>query len=96
MAFKLKPWSGYRAAMGKSPLEYEKDPKEFANRLKEQHDDQSKEGARKRGETCAKCDKLKGNCTCPEGPQEGPVTKKSPVKAGQTAGQIVRRERHTV
>lgn len=32
MAFKMKPWSGYQAAMGKSPLEYEKDPKEFAKR----------------------------------------------------------------
>jgi len=29
-----------------------------------EHDDQSKESARKRGELCAKCDNRKGNCTC--------------------------------
>ena len=30
-----------------------------------EHDDQSKESARKRGELCAKCDNRKGNCICP-------------------------------
>ena len=32
MSFKMKGWSGYQAAMGKSPLEFEKDPAEFAKR----------------------------------------------------------------
>lgn len=57
-----------------SAFHYEKDPKKFAQRVDK--DDQSKEGARNRGETCAKCDKLKGNCTCPEGPQARPTVKK--------------------
>ena len=29
-----------------------------------EHDDQSKEAARKRGELCKKCDNRKGNCKC--------------------------------
>jgi hypothetical protein len=37
-------------------------------------DDQSKEAARKRGHICPKCDKLKGNCSCPkkENPDKEP------------------------
>ena len=33
-----------------------------------EHDDQSKESARLRGELCAKCDNRKGNCVCPSSP----------------------------
>ena len=47
MAFKMKSWSGYQAAMGKSPLEYEKDPKEFAKRKKKEEEE--KRGPKEKG-----------------------------------------------
>lgn len=34
------------------------------------NDDQSKSNARKKGNTCTKCDKLKGNCSCKKKSQE--------------------------
>ena len=83
MGFKMKGFSypgksPLKANKYESPFEYEKDPNKFAKRIAEQNDtdDQSKQGARNRGETCAKCDKLKGNCTCKEGPQDRPTVKK--------------------
>ena len=60
MAFKMKGYS----YPGKSPLKQKGNDDNRDN-----YDDQSKDAARRRGDLCAVCDKLKGNCTCEGGPK---------------------------
>ena len=62
MGFKMKGWGGYQKP---SAFKYHKPEHKAPNDgNNDGNDDQSKEAARKRGDICPKCDKLKGNCTC--------------------------------
>jgi hypothetical protein len=50
------PWGPYEKRQGYHGF------KNFKSNI--EHDDQSKESAKKRGELCPKCGKRKGNCVC--------------------------------
>ena len=53
---KPNPWGPYEKRQGYHGF------KNFKSNI--EHDDQSKESAKKRGELCPKCGKRKGHCVC--------------------------------